>query len=283
MARAFTGENVVLNEATDSFQQDLDVEDLWQTRTILIVTPEKLLYLLRRTPDLAQHIGLVIYDEGHQFDSGARGVTYELLLTSLKLSLAENTQIVLISAVIANARNIAGWLIGDEDAIVDGAGLMPTARRVAFASWQTQLGRLEYVSPLDPDDTEFFVPRVLDRVALRKLTPKSKNQYFPTAGDGNSTGLYLGLRLFTKGSVAIFCGRKDTAVNICKKAVEIFDRTTAFNKPVDEADPGEVQKLSSLFARHIGEAASTAKAAELGIFPITPAFQTDCAFRLNTQ
>jgi hypothetical protein len=283
MARAFAGENVVLNEATDSFQQDLDVEDLWQTRTILIVTPEKLLYLLRRTPDLAQHIGLVIYDEGHQFDSGARGVTYELLLTSLKLSLAENTQIVLISAVIANARNIAGWLIGDEDAIVDGAGLMPTARRVAFASWQTQLGRLEYVSPLDPDDTEFFVPRVLDRVALRKLTPKSKNQYFPTAGDGNSTGLYLGLRLFTKGSVAIFCGRKDTAVNICKKAVEIFDRTTAFNKPVDEADPGEVQKLSSLFARHIGEAASTAKAAELGIFPITPAFQTDCAFRLNTQ
>jgi hypothetical protein len=47
MARAFSGENVVLNEATDSFQQDLIVEDLWQRRTILIVTPEKLLYLLR--------------------------------------------------------------------------------------------------------------------------------------------------------------------------------------------------------------------------------------------
>ena len=29
-------------------------------------------------------MGLAIYDEGHQFDSGARGVTYELLLTSLK-------------------------------------------------------------------------------------------------------------------------------------------------------------------------------------------------------
>src|ERR1700722_16806669 len=80
MARAFSGENVVLNEATDSFQPDLSVEALWQQKTILIVTPEKLLYLLRRTPDLARHIGLVIYDEGHQFDSGARGVTYELLL-----------------------------------------------------------------------------------------------------------------------------------------------------------------------------------------------------------
>jgi len=83
MARAFAGENVVLNEATDSFQQDLTVDTLWAQKTILIVTPEKLLYLIRRTPELAKHIGLVIYDEGHQFDSGARGVTYELLLTSL--------------------------------------------------------------------------------------------------------------------------------------------------------------------------------------------------------
>src|SRR5260370_2807982 len=116
MPRDFSRENVVWNEATDSFQEDITVEGLWQQKTILIVTPEKLLYLLRRTPDLAQHIGLVIYDEGHQFDSGARGVTYELLLTSLKLLLAEETQIVLISAVIANAASVAGWLINDDEA-----------------------------------------------------------------------------------------------------------------------------------------------------------------------
>jgi superfamily II DNA/RNA helicase len=267
MARAFSGENVVLNEATDSFQQDLTVEALWQQKTVLIVTPEKLLYLLRRTPELAQHIGLIIYDEGHQFDSGSRGVTYELLLTSLKLSLAEDTQVVLISAVIANARNIAGWLVNDEDSIVDGAGLMPTARRVAFASWQTQLGRLEYVSPLDPDDTEFFVPRVIDRVMLRKLGRETKDRYFPTAEDGSSTGLYLGLKLVSKGSVAVFCGRKDTAVKLCEMAVDLFQRSDAFTKPADEADPDEVKKLASLFARHIGEAASTTKSAQFGIFP----------------
>jgi superfamily II DNA/RNA helicase len=267
MVRAFAGENVVLNEATDSFQQDLDVEDLWQTRTILIVTPEKLLYLLRRTPELAQHIGLVIYDEGHQFDSGARGVTYELLLTSLKLSLAEQTQIVLISAVIANARNIAGWLIGDEAAVVDGAGLMPTARRVAFASRQTQLGRLEYVSPLDPDDTEFFVPRVIDRASLRLRPRERRVQYFPKAEDGTSIGLYLGLKLVSNGSVAVFCGRKDTAVKICEIAVDLFQRSDAFTPPVDESNPEEVEKLAALFAQHIGENAPAAEAANLGIFP----------------
>jgi hypothetical protein len=267
MARAFSGENVVLNEATDSFQEDLTVEALWQQKTVLIVTPEKLLYLLRRTPDLARHIGLVIYDEGHQFDSGARGVTYELLLTSLKLLLADQTQIVLISAVIANASSIAGWLIDDEESIVDGAGLMPTARRVAFASWQTQLGRLEYVDPLDPDDTEFFVPRVIERVELALLGRERTRRFFPKVDDGSSIGLYLGLKLVSNGSVAIFCGRKDTAVGICTDAVELFQRGGDFTRPADEADADEVAKLTSLFSAHIGEAASTTKAAQLGIFP----------------
>jgi superfamily II DNA/RNA helicase len=267
MARAFSGENVVLNEATDSFQEDLSVEALWQQKTVLILTPEKLLYLLRRTPDLAQHIGLVIYDEGHQFDSGARGVTYELLLTSLKLLLAEETQIVLISAVIANAGSIAGWLIDDEESIVDGTGLMPTARRVAFASWQTQLGRLEYVNPLDPDDTEFFVPRVIERVELRNLGRETARRFFPKAEDGSSVGLYLGLKLVSNGSVAIFCGRKDTAVGICSAAVDLFQRSRDFTKPADEVNEDEVAKLTSLFAAHIGDGASTTKAAQLGIFP----------------
>ena len=104
MVHAFAGDNVVINEATDSFQEDLSIEELFDQKTILIVTPEKLLYLLRRAPELAEQIGLVVYDEGHQFDSGARGVTYELFLTSLKLLLAPGTQIILISAVIANAR-----------------------------------------------------------------------------------------------------------------------------------------------------------------------------------
>jgi POLQ-like helicase len=41
----------------------------------------------------------------------------------------------------------------------------------------------------------------------------------------------------------------------------------ARRKPADEADADEVAKLTSLFAAHIGEAASATKAAQLGIFP----------------
>lgn len=88
---AFAGEPISLDEASDSYQPDFELASLIANNTVLIVTPEKLLYMLRRAPELADRIGLVIYDEGHQFDGMARGPTYELLLTSLKMSLAQNS------------------------------------------------------------------------------------------------------------------------------------------------------------------------------------------------
>ena len=88
LSLAFAGEPISLDEASNSYQLDLELEALFANNTILIVTPEKSLYMLRRAPELAQRIGLVIYDEGHQFDGMARGPTYELLLTSLKMALS---------------------------------------------------------------------------------------------------------------------------------------------------------------------------------------------------
>src|SRR6202012_4333295 len=102
----------------------------------LVVTPEKLLYVIRHNPELADSIGLIIYDEGHQFDSGTRGVTYELLITSLKAVIPKTAQTVLISAVISNAAIINDWLTGGEGVLVLGGDTAPTYRSLAFASWQ---------------------------------------------------------------------------------------------------------------------------------------------------
>ena len=70
------------------------------SQNILVLTPEKFLYVLRQTPTLVADIGIVVYDEGHQFDSGRRGITYELLLTEIKALLPAAAQTILISAVI---------------------------------------------------------------------------------------------------------------------------------------------------------------------------------------
>ncbi len=267
LASAFAGENIGINEATDAFQLDLTIEDLFARRSVLIVTPEKLLYILRREPGLADQIGLVIYDEGHQFDSPSRGVSYELLLTSLKLLLRDASQTILLSAVISNAASVAGWLVGDDGAVVSGADLAPTSRSVAFASWATRLGQLQYVSPVDPDDPAFFVPRVIERVNLGRRGRERSDRFFPPNASGPSIGLYLGLKAVRNGSVALFCGRKDTAAGICDAAVEIFSRGYDVAPPRALSNEAEVARLANLFADEIGQGAGATQSATLGIFP----------------
>jgi hypothetical protein len=266
LATAFAGEAIRLDEASDSYQFDLVLETLLAQESVLIVTPEKLLYMLRRAPDLAERIGLVIYDEGHQFDGMARGPTYELLLTSLRMALAKETQILLISAVIGNAPDVAAWLIGDPNAVVDGEGLLPTTKSIAFASWQHARGRLEYVSPQDPDEREFFVPRIISDTLLARKPRERTDKCFPEKKDGADVGLFLGLHVVSNGSVAIFCGRKDSATKVCKRAVDIFDRGIALQRPVTVSDAAEVEKIRALSEAHLGADASATLAAALGIF-----------------
>lgn len=263
---AFSGEPVNLDEVSDSYQFDVELEALFANDTVLIVTPEKLLYMLRRAPELAERIGLVIYDEGHQFDGMARGPTYELLLTSLRMALAPETQIVLISAVISNAADIAAWLIGDPGAVIGGEGLLPIAKSVAFTSWQEARGRLQYVSPADPEETEFWVPRVISDVALPLRGRETNEQRFPDKRDGGDVGLFLGLHLVANGSVAIFCGRKDSAAKLCRRVVDIFDRGVPHAQPLAFSNAAEVERIRKLSEVHLGAQASATRAAALGIF-----------------
>lgn len=264
LAGAFDGEDIVLDEATDSYQMDFIFDTLTLPKTVLIVTPEKLLYVLRRAPELADQIGLLIYDEGHLFDSAGRGTTYELLLTSLKLTVSPATQVILISAVIENAQAVAGWLVGNADSVVDGKGMLPTVKSIAFASWRDARGQLKYVSPVDPDDDEFFVPRVIERVDLPKVG-KTRARSFPDQ-NGLEVGLYLGFKLAGNGHVAVFCGRKLSAAKLCKTAVELFARGLPFPAPREHSDATEIEALTALTGYHLGVDASYTNAARLGIF-----------------
>lgn len=263
LAKAFSGEEIALDEVTDSYQFDLNLEEFTKQKSILVVTPEKLLYVLRRAPELAEEIGLVIYDEGHLFDSAERGVTYELLLTSLKITLSKEAQVILISAVIKNASNVAEWLIGVDGVVVDGSGMLPTTKSLAFASWTTERGQLQYVNPTAPDDREFFVPRVIEQIAIPRKGRK-KAWAFPKR-DGGEMGLYLGLRIVSNGPVAVFCGRKDSVAGICERAVVLSDAEALPWNPAKYCNPDELQRLISLIENQLGADSAYARAAKLGI------------------
>lgn len=263
---AFRAESIQVDEISDVPQNDFDLESPEEKPHVYVVTPEKLLYLFRQTPDLAQRIGLLIYDEGHQFDTGLRGVTYELLLTSLKAVVPADCQVVLISAVITNAAAINQWLNGEQGSLVAGADLLPNLRSVAFASWVDKLGRLEFMAQPDSADHTYFVPRVLETQELTRRPRERVPRHFPVRDNGQSIALYLGLKLVSQGAVAIFCGLKASVTSICEKLVEAYGRDLQLPKPLAVSDAEEVGKLARLIERHFGEEGAVPECAHLGVF-----------------
>ncbi|MFA4951986.1 DEAD/DEAH box helicase [Brevundimonas sp.] len=264
LTSAFSGEAITVTEASEAYQVDLFFDDEETRKTVLIVTPEKLLYLIRRNPDLAERIGLIIYDEGHQFEGMTRGPTYELLLSTLRMSLSPEAQTILISAVIGNADQIAEWLIGEAN-VVRGDGLLPTTRSIAFASWENELGQLAYVSPSDPEEREFFVPRLIARTVI-PLEGKQRTPRFFPENTGPDVALYLGLHIVANGSVAVFCGRKDTAAGVARRAAELFfEKKIDLPNPLAVSDEGEIERIHALSVAHLGPDASASRAAELAI------------------
>lgn len=265
LVEAFHDEPTKVDELSDALQTDFEIAELLGHQQILVVTPEKLLYVLRHAPELADQVGLLVFDEGHQFDSGTRGITYELLLTSLRSMIPEGTQKVLISAVISNAEAVGEWLNGESN-VVQGTTLIPTFRSVGFASWLDQLGRIEYVDSRDVEKGEFFVPRVIERFNLGRRGKEQKDHHFPEKDDGQAIALYLGMKLAPNGSIAIFCGRKSTATSICKKAVEFIEREVPLPLPLKFSDRGEVARLHYLNVANLGNEASASMSAQRGIF-----------------
>ena len=267
LADAFYNEPIKIDELSDTLQIDFKFSDLLGHQQILVLTPEKLFYILKHSVDLASKIDLLILDEGHQFDSGTRGVTYELLLTSLNLKIPQEAQKILISAVISNAKDIGEWLNGESN-VVDGEALIPAFKSIAFASWLDQQGRIEYVNTDNIDRNEFFVPRVIEKIELNKKVGERKKRYFPEKGKGSgqSIALYLGLKLISNGSIAIFCGSKPVAVSICEKAIDIIERDIPLNLPKEYSDYQEVIRLRNLHVLNLGEDSSASIISQYGIF-----------------
>ena len=263
---AFRGEGVNVDELSDVLQGDFEIAELLASKQVLVVTPEKFVYVLRHTPALAEHIGVLIFDEGHQFDSGKRGITYELLITSLKSMIPATAQKILISAVISNASVLGEWLNGPGSEIISGTKLVPTFRTVGFASWTDQLGRLEFVAENNADEQEFFVPRVIEQLPLQRRGRERKDRVFPDRSDGQSVALLLGLKLVKNGAVAIFCGRKTTAANLCERAVDVFERKVPLIEPLAYSDRDETTKLHYLHVQNLGPGAGATRSARIGIF-----------------
>lgn len=264
-------EDVKVSLSSEVIQDDLDFNVSFQVeKNILILTPEKLIFLIRNFPDIIDRIGLIIFDEGHLFDDASRGTRYEFLVASLKMKLLPTTQIILISAVIPNAKEISSWLLGDDSKFISVNNYTPTNRNIAFVSWSETLGRLYFRDISNIDNDRFWVPRVLEQ---RELTSKKREKikkYFPEFQDdkynSQDIALLLGCQLVDRGSVAIFTGRKGSVRSMIERIVDVFDRQVDCKNPVSQCSEDEIYKFRKYLCVIYGENSEYLKASQLGVF-----------------
>ena len=264
--KAFKSENVRIDEINDILTQD-DLNEFVTTddkKSILILTPEKFYYLIHFDTTFIKNIGLIILDEGHQFDNGERGITYELLITFLNQNLPETTQKVLISAVISNATEISSWL-NNNDNVITGNSLLPTKRNIGFFINEYQ-GYLQFVDYMIPQNKSFFVPRIFNITNLPLRKRESTPRVFPNLSKSNSVALYLAIKMSKNGISAIYCGTKRFVNAILKIVPEIYTRLPDYPKPLDFSNYLEINKISRLIERNLGTECTLFKAAKYGIF-----------------
>ena len=100
-------EEVFISEIFDlpEIPQDFSIFNDGKKR-VFILTPEKLLFLLRNHQSFINEIELCIFDEAHLFDDPSRGTNFELLLSTVKQIFPKEIQKILISAVIPDSNYI---------------------------------------------------------------------------------------------------------------------------------------------------------------------------------
>lgn len=257
--------NVIVNEVFDlpEIPQDFSIFNDGKKR-VFILTPEKLLFLLRNHQSFIDEIGLCIFDEAHLFDDPSRGTNFELLLSTVKQIFPKEIQKILISAVIPNSEAINRWF-NEDGVIVSNNSIKTTEKRVAFSDLNGSNEQLYFIDPITFEE-EFFVPRTVSVSELDQLGKERKQKVFPKLTNANDISIYYGTKLINNGGVGIFCGRKDTVNVVLRRFIDLNNRNYDLTDFLKNSDRFEVEKIGNLIGQNLGYDSVEYTCSQLGVF-----------------
>ena len=222
-AHFINNEDVIISEIFDlpEIPQDFSIFND-SIKRVFVLTPEKLLFLLRNNQSFIDRIGLCIFDEAHLFDDPNRGSNFELLMSTVKQTFPKEVQKILISAVIPNSEAINKWF-NEDGVVVSNNSIKTTEKRIAFSDLNGSNEQLYFIDPITFEE-EFFVPRTVNVSKLELLGKERKPKVFPELKNANDISIYYGIKLIKNGGVAIFCGRKDTVNIVLRRFIDLNNR-----------------------------------------------------------
>lgn len=232
-----------VNQFSDVLQNDfLDLFGSDTEKQILVCTPEKLSYIMHHQPDILDAIDLFLFDEGHMFDDGGRGVTYELLVTHIRNELTDNQQMVLLSAVLPNSNEIKEWLFQENGTLATDPNILSTPKSIGFVSEHSDI----HFYTDDPYNEDYYVPRVLQVCELKKRPRERNPRYFPELSSSTDIAIYNAMKLCHNGGVAIYIGQQRSMKTVFNRLIDLNDRGLDLSFFRSAANEEELNKISLL-------------------------------------
>lgn len=270
--------DIQISEVSDLIQEDYLFDELFnpERKTVVVTTPEKLLYIVRQDESILSNIGQLIFDEGHLFDDEERGATYELLISSILKQIDFDVQKILISAIIPNVDQINNWFTKGNGIAFSDKNISIVEKLPATLKWEKEgrdhYGYLYYVSNEDYVSPDFYVPRMIEIKPLARRS-REKQKYFPSVDfshkkmiEKNDMAIACLLKIIPHDNVAIFCGRKDSANKILERILDLNKRGYDVSGLKKRADVDEINKISNLIEKNYGNDVNLYQAAKLGLF-----------------
>lgn len=261
-AKAAFPREVSINQFSDVLEDDFfDVLQEQSEKQILVCTPEKLQYILHHDCSFLEAIDLYIFDESHMFDDPSRGALYELLLTNIKLRLQERQQLILMSAVLPNAKQIKEWLFGESGTLAYDKKIRSTPKSVGFVD---RSSKVHYYTT-GKSDEEFFVPYTYKSQNLKLLGKERKAKTFPD--DARDIALYYANILCKKGGVAIYFNQRRSILKLFRRIIDLDNRGYQLTHLQELAKKEEILKFQTLFEAYYGRDYIYTQVAHYGILP----------------
>ena len=176
--------------------------EMFNEGRITIATPEKAKAMLRASPDLFESVKLVVIDEGHLLGGNERNVRNEMFLEHLRLLARQRgARMLLLSAVLPNAEDLAAWVGGGVDALVR-SNWKPSAERFGTLRWKASGVSIEWLG-----NERCFNPHFIEFKQVPRVTPggKVKSRTFPS--NKTEAVAATAVRLAELGPILIFAGQ----------------------------------------------------------------------------
>lgn len=256
--------HLLSDDTSDQFNAN-QVSDSW---IVYVMTPEKLLTVLRQQTSNMNSVRLLIFDEVHLLDDDDRGAKYELLLSELFIRYSA-IQRVLISAVLPNVNNLSAWAHVDGMHVVSNPRLDNGVKAVGFLS---TLGmQVDFTSPSSFFENYYSLNIGSLKQSLELIGRERKQRVFPEltnkAEAKRDLMVLIANQLVDSGPCGLFVPQHQSIRKLCERLHWLKLHGANIENLSLSISSSEREKLIQLVSAHYGEFDPLVYGCSAGVLP----------------